>query len=261
MREVAAEGRFDGWEQLVGLRVVGVGAASREARDLSMNEWETLGVGLGMPVLRARVDNPEVPYGGFMEAIDPASGEHGEMLRKLFRKLDERGWARIMLGLTEEDVQRVVRAALVIVGGETGVVLALDDVHHADARTIGLLEYLADSAARVLLVLGHDPLNGSPRLAALLAKTRNPDATERLARIFELPPDRAGYRLTRREATVLEGVAQGLTDDTIADRLAISPRTVHRRLRHVSRKLGTETEDREEVVELAKSAGLLPGED
>lgn len=56
-------------------------------------------------------------------------------------------------------------------------------------------------------------------------------------------------------------MAQGLTDDTIADRLAISPRTVHRRLRHVSRKLGTETEDREVVVELAKSAGLLPGED
>ena len=44
--------------------------------------------------------------------------------------------------------------------------------------------------------------------------------------------------LTPRERRVLDLLADGLTAQAIANRLAISPRTVHRHLGHLYRKLG-----------------------
>jgi DNA-binding NarL/FixJ family response regulator len=44
--------------------------------------------------------------------------------------------------------------------------------------------------------------------------------------------------LTRRELDVLRLVAQGLTDARVAERLVISPRTVHGHLRSIYGKLG-----------------------
>jgi DNA-binding CsgD family transcriptional regulator len=61
--------------------------------------------------------------------------------------------------------------------------------------------------------------------------------------------------LTSREFEVLQLLADGLLASTIADRLSISPRTVHRHLTHIYRKL--DTHDRLTTVMQAQAAGLL----
>lgn len=47
--------------------------------------------------------------------------------------------------------------------------------------------------------------------------------------------------LTRREAEVLQWVAQGKTNMEIGTILDVSPRTVQKHLEHIYRKLGVET--------------------
>jgi DNA-binding CsgD family transcriptional regulator len=47
--------------------------------------------------------------------------------------------------------------------------------------------------------------------------------------------------LTRREAEVLQWVAQGKTNMEIGTILVLSPRTVQKHLEHIYRKLGVET--------------------
>ncbi len=70
--------------------------------------------------------------------------------------------------------------------------------------------------------------------------------------------DRAAeYGLTPRETVVLTLLAQSLTADTIGRRLGISPRTAHKHLENVYRKLGTA--DRLATVLHAREVGLLPG--
>lgn len=61
--------------------------------------------------------------------------------------------------------------------------------------------------------------------------------------------------LTGREIAVIQLLADGLTATTIAGRLAISSRTVHRHLGNLYRKLGVT--DRVRAVLVAEEAGLL----
>jgi DNA-binding CsgD family transcriptional regulator len=69
--------------------------------------------------------------------------------------------------------------------------------------------------------------------------------------------DRAAeLKLTNREITVLSLLAAGLTAGGIANRLGASPRTVHKHLENIYRKLGTS--DRLTTVLRAQKAGLLP---
>jgi DNA-binding CsgD family transcriptional regulator len=69
--------------------------------------------------------------------------------------------------------------------------------------------------------------------------------------------DRAAeLRLTNREITVLSLLAAGLTAGGIASRLGASPRTVHKHLENIYRKLGTS--DRLTTVLRAQRFGLLP---
>ncbi|MGY1679256.1 response regulator transcription factor [Geodermatophilus sp. SYSU D01176] len=69
--------------------------------------------------------------------------------------------------------------------------------------------------------------------------------------------DRAvGTRLTDREFAVLTLLGAGLTAQAIARRLDTSPRTVHKHLEHLYRKLGVR--DRLMAVQRARDAGLLP---
>ncbi|MFD5903335.1 response regulator transcription factor [Streptomyces microflavus] len=63
--------------------------------------------------------------------------------------------------------------------------------------------------------------------------------------------------LTPRETNVLHLLATGLTAEVIGRRLGISPRTVHKHLNALYRKLGAA--DRLSAVLRAQSAGLLPG--
>ncbi len=62
--------------------------------------------------------------------------------------------------------------------------------------------------------------------------------------------------LTSRQLQVLELLAEGLLAGTIAHRLAVSPRTVHRHLGHIYAALGTH--DRLTTVIRAQQLGLLP---
>lgn len=62
--------------------------------------------------------------------------------------------------------------------------------------------------------------------------------------------------LTGRELAVLKLLAQGLTAAAIAHRIGTSPRTVHRHLGHLYRKLGVT--DRLVAVQRAYALGLLP---
>lgn len=69
--------------------------------------------------------------------------------------------------------------------------------------------------------------------------------------------NRAGdHGLTPRELAVLTLLADTLTADAIARRLGISPRTVHKHLESLYRKMGTH--DRLATVLRARNAGLLP---
>ena len=59
-----------------------------------------------------------------------------------------------------------------------------------------------------------------------------------------------------RETPVLELLAKGLLATSIAARLDLSPRTVHKHLGNIYRKLGVH--DRLVAVGIARAAGLLP---
>lgn len=126
-----------------------------------------------------------------------------------------------------------------------------------------------------LLEKAHHPVQaGRARViaAALFRQADRPDRERReldLARTLldACEPglfDRAGmtwagtvpdHGLTEREHKVLTVLAQGLTAEAIARRMDISPRTVHRHLQNVYRKLGTT--DRLSTVLRAQSMGLL----
>ncbi|MGW1379531.1 response regulator transcription factor [Streptomyces sp. NPDC002446] len=68
--------------------------------------------------------------------------------------------------------------------------------------------------------------------AAALLRTRLSHALDRLAPPLSVPPP-----VTRRESAVLTLLARGLTNQQIARRLAISPRTVDKHLEHAYAKL------------------------
>ncbi|MEU9114614.1 LuxR C-terminal-related transcriptional regulator [Streptomyces sp. NPDC048483] len=69
-------------------------------------------------------------------------------------------------------------------------------------------------------------------LAAALLRTRLTHVLDRLA-----PPPPVRSQVTRRESAVLALLAHGLTNQQIARRLAISPRTVDKHLEHAYAKL------------------------
>ena len=63
------------------------------------------------------------------------------------------------------------------------------------------------------------------------------------------------FGLTSRELEVLELLAQGLLATSIASRLSLSPRTVHKHLGNIYDKLGVH--DRLVAVSLARGRGLV----
>jgi DNA-binding CsgD family transcriptional regulator len=103
--------------------------------------------------------------------------------------------------------------------------------------------YAGTERRRVCLVVnraaGPDFTDADVRTAALL-RVRLAHAMDRLARATPVAggrPQAAPQGVTRREAAVLGLLADGLTNEQIARRLAISPRTVDKHLEHAYPKL------------------------
>jgi DNA-binding CsgD family transcriptional regulator len=69
-------------------------------------------------------------------------------------------------------------------------------------------------------------------------------------------PKRADLGMTRRELEILELIAQGMSNQEIADKLFVSPNTVKTHASRVFEKLGAKR--RTQAVQLGKEFGLLP---
>ncbi|MCS7477291.1 LuxR C-terminal-related transcriptional regulator [Umezawaea endophytica] len=253
-----------------GVRVVPVAERSDLGRTRLLDAYALLAGGNDLPVVRGRAVEGAQPYGLFADAFEHATGnpevfteleqDANLLLRGLFRSLRTPGWASEALGVPDAEhhrLHRAVTATLDAMSGPAGTVLLLDDAHHVDQASIGLLDHLVRRGPRtpILLVVAHDPLRSPAALTAVLAEAERHRADERIAPVVRLG-DASRHRLTQREFTVLAVLAEGLTADAIARRLDISPRTVHRHLQHLYRKLGTA--DRLATVLHAKSLGLLP---
>jgi two-component system nitrate/nitrite response regulator NarL len=90
-----------------------------------------------------------------------------------------------------------------------------------------------------------------------LVKPYAPDELLARLRLLEVRSDRAGAwtrsKLTPRESEVLALLAHGLTQQQIAERLIISPKTVGTHIEHVLRKLGVHS--RAQAVAVAMRGG------
>jgi DNA-binding CsgD family transcriptional regulator len=104
-------------------------------------------------------------------------------------------------------------------------------------------------------------------LLRLSGEVAAPPARDRIASIRTLLEDSvlqsvaadltdAAFSLTRREQTVLELVAEGLSNGEAAERLVVSPQTVKAHMRTILGKLGVH--NRTAAVAVARRRGLLP---
>ena len=84
------------------------------------------------------------------------------------------------------------------------------------------------------------------------------EVLDRQSRIVEQRRVAAADGLTGRELATLALLTDGLTAVAIAHRLEVSPRTVHKHLEHLYRKLGVR--DRLQAVLVARDTGLLGDE-
>ncbi len=257
-----------------GVRVVAVSDRSDLGRTRLLDAYALLAGGHELPVIRGRAGERGLPYGIFANAFEHADAtpeafteleqDANLLLRGLFRSLRADGWAREALGVPDAEhhrLHRAVTAVLDAMSGPAGAVVLLDDVHDADPASIALLDHLVRRGPRtpIVLVVAYDPNRTPAALADVLAEAERNRADDPIApvvRLLDVPRDGGDHRLTQREFTVLSVLAEGLTADAIARRLDISPRTVHRHLQHLYRKLGTT--DRLATVLRAKSLGLVP---
>jgi len=87
----------------------------------------------------------------------------------------------------------------------------------------------------------------------------SPAITRRLTQYFDTPdhktfPDRAFSNLTEREHEILSLMAEGYTNNAIASRLYLSPKTVRNYVSNIFTKL--QVSDRAQAIVYAREAGL-----
>jgi DNA-binding CsgD family transcriptional regulator len=103
------------------------------------------------------------------------------------------------------------------------------------------------------------PLEIREELLSIPHTTCDPSVRDRLTLLCERlsppDPDHTTGPLTPRERDVLTHVALGLTNDEVAQHLAIMPTTVKSYLKNAMRKFGTR--NRVETISAARKAGLI----
>jgi DNA-binding CsgD family transcriptional regulator len=139
---------------------------------------------VGWLVLGARVTAPGREHQLLVEALDDAAGAVGEAglpsdpadraaLAGIFPALRTTAVPATADGY---GVGRAVRALLDLLATDRGLLLVLDDVEHADAATVDVLDFLVrhPQRARVLIVIAVRPRQADARLAAVCSATAPP---------------------------------------------------------------------------------------
>ena len=103
----------------------------------------------------------------------------------------------------------------------------------------------------------HVLLEDDPAWPRFLAEVRDFLGTVTIER-ETADPQAAVSELTPREQEVLTHVARGLTNEQIAERLVIAPKTVRNHVTRIYRKL--DVDSRAQAVILAREASLMPNE-
>jgi len=131
------------------------------------------------------------------------------------------------------------------------VLTSVDDLTMLRATVqAGATGYVSKNAASAELMDAIRTVHrGSIVLPAPLARALLSDVPK------DAPPAHLAARLTERETEVLTWVAQGLSNEDIADRLVISPRTVSVHVSHILGKLGLE--NRTQATLYALRTGLV----
>ncbi len=143
----------------------------------------------------------------------------------------------------------------------------LADTHVIVLTTFELDEYVFDAlraGASGFLIKDTDPadLLTAIRVVAAGDSLLSPSVTRRVIREFATGTRRSAphpqiRRLTDREREMVRLVAEGLTNDEIAERLMLSPATVRTHVSRAMTKLGAR--DRAQLVVFAYQSGLSPG--
>jgi len=171
------------------------------------------------------------------------------------------------LKLCEELHPDVVLMDLLMPGmGGIATIRLLHEAHPM-IQTIALTSFREGSLVEEALVAGaigyllkdvaEDELVKAIRLAHQGVPTLAPAAGQALVKMVASGPPALGHDLTDREQQVLALMAQGLSNQQIADQLVITPATVKFHTRSIRSKLGTAS--RTETVVLALQHHLVAG--
>lgn len=83
----------------------------------------------------------------------------------------------------------------------------------------------------------------------------SPKIARKLIREFQAGVESTENSLSHREKVIVRSVEQGLTYKEIADRLCISPHTVHTHIKNIYEKL--QVKDRQSAIMKARRQGIL----
>ncbi|MCL4313658.1 MAG: response regulator transcription factor [Actinobacteria bacterium] len=149
---------------------------------------------------------------------------------------------------------------------EDGIYACGKILEHHPATKVVMLAAFADEAilARAIEVgcVGYvtkhkavDEVVSAVKLVAAGEALIAPDMLARLLPRLRRGGSSAGSRLTRREAEVLDLLAEGLSNDAIAEALEVSPNTARNHVQSILAKLGAHS--RLQAVAIASREGLI----
>jgi DNA-binding CsgD family transcriptional regulator len=167
-----------------------------------------------------------------------------EMMCKATSPQTAQRMLRVWQAIDVSDLARQVRCPTLVLHARRDAIVPYDEGTLMASLILGAEFVTLDSANHVIL-------KDEPAWPHLVAELR------RFLPMMESAEgaDRTGFGdLTEREREVLELIAQGLGNDDIAQRLAISPKTVRNHVTHVFEKLAATT--RSQVIVRARRAGF-----